>query len=137
MYKGRISYYGVVYNDVELRFDLMKQHVAVLSPKAGICCLPDQKHIDWFEMDGYRFVHAPEDSTRFAALLCDGSANGVQLYHSMWKVYNGEKTFGERKILKNLSNHEHYTLVTPDGETYHVKRAKDVAALFPEQKKQI
>ena len=137
MYKGRISYYGVVYNDVELRFDLMKQHVSVLSPKAGICCLPDQQHIDWFEMDGYRFVHDPEDSTRFAALLCDGSNNGVQLYHSMWKHYNGEKTFGERKILKNLSDHEHYTLVTPDGETYHVKRAKDVAALFPEQKKQI
>ena len=42
MYKGRISYYGVVYNDVELRFDQMKQHVAVLSPKAGFCCLPDQ-----------------------------------------------------------------------------------------------
>ncbi len=137
MYKGRISYYGVVYDNVELRFDQMKQHVSVLSPKAGICCLPDQKHIDWFEMDGYRFVHDPEDSTRFAALLCDGSANGVQLYHSMWKHYNGEKTFGERKLLKNLSNHEHYTLVTPDGETYHVKRAKDVAALFPEQKKQI
>ena len=137
MYKGRISYYGVVYDNVELRFDQMKQHVSVLSPKAGICCLPDQQHIDWFEMDGYRFVHDPEDSTRFAALLCDGSNNGVQLYHSMWKHYNGEKTFGERKILKNLSDHEHYTLVTPDGETYHVKRAKDVAALFPEQKKQI
>ena len=137
MYKGRISYYGVVYDDVELRFDLMKQHVTVLSPTAGICCLPDQKHIDWFEMDGYRFVHDPEDSTRFAALLCDGSTNGIQLYHSMWKNYNGEKTFGERKLLKNLSDYEHYTLITPDGKTYHVKRAKDVAALFPDQKKQI
>jgi hypothetical protein len=137
MYKGRISYYGVVYDDVELRFDLMKQHVTVLSPTAGICCLPDQKHIDWFEMDGYRFIHDPEDSTRFAALLCDGSINGVQLYHSMWKNYNGEKTFGERKLLKNLSDYEHYTLITPDGKTYHVKRAKDVAALFPDQKKQI
>lgn len=137
MYKGRISYYGVVYDNVELRFDLMKQHVTVLSPTAGICCLPDQKHIDWFEMDGYRFVHDPEDSTRFAALLCDGSTNGVQLYHSMWKNYNGEKTFGERKLLKNLSDYEHYTLITPDGKTYHVKRAKDVAALFPDQKKQI
>ena len=137
MYKGRISYYGVVYNDVELRFDLMKQHVAVLSPQAGICCLPDQQHIDWFEMDGYRFVHDPEDSTRYAAQLCDGSTNGVQLYHSMWKTYNGERTFGERKLLKSLSDYEHYTLITSDGKTYHVKRAKDVAALFPEQKKRI
>ena len=137
MYKGRISYYGVVYDDVELRFDLMKQHVMVLSPTARNCCLPDQKHIDWFEMDGYRFVHDPEDSTRFAALLCDGSTNGIQLYHSMWKYYNGEKTFGERKLLKNLSDYEHYTLIIPGEKTYHVKRAKDVAALFPDQKKQI
>ena len=137
MYKGRISYYGVVYDNVELRFDLMKQHVMVLSPTARNCCLPDQKHIDWFEMDGYRFVHDPEDNTRFAALLCDGSTNGIQLYHSMWKYYNGEKTFGERKLLKNLSNYEHYTLIIPGKKTYHVKRAKDVAALFPDQKKQI
>ena len=28
MYKGRISYHGVVYNDVQMRFDLYKQQLA-------------------------------------------------------------------------------------------------------------
>ena len=137
MYKGRISYYGVVYNDVQLRFDMLKQRVVVLSPVGSVFCLPEQEYVDWFEMDGHRFVHDPEDSLRYAALLCDGSTNGVRLYHSMWKIYSGENTFGGMTPLKVLSNREHYTLITPDGVMHRVKRASDVAKLFPEQKKQI
>ena len=137
MYKGRISYFGVVYDDVQLRFDQLEQRVVVLSPEGSVFCLPEQAYIDWFEMDGRRYVHDPEDSLRYAALLSDGSANGIRLYHSVWKVYSGENNFGGRKSLKILSTFEHYTLVTPDGEKHHVKRASDIAKLFPEQKKQI
>lgn len=32
LYKGRISYHGVVYEDVQLRFDQLKQCVIVLPP---------------------------------------------------------------------------------------------------------
>ena len=137
MYKGRVSYYGVVYDDVQLRFDQLEQRVVVLSPVGSVFCLPEQKYIDWFEMDGHRYVHDPENSSRFAALLYDGSTNGVRLYHSVWKVYGGETTFGGRTPLKILSTKEHYMLITPDGKMHHVKRASDVAKLFPEQKKQI
>ena len=137
VYKGRISYYGQVYDDVQLRFDQLEQRVVVLSPVKNVFCLPEQKHVDWFEMDGRRYVHDPEDSTRYAALLCDGSTNGVRLYHSVWKVYRGEKNFGGRKYQKALHTEEHYAVVTAEGEKSHVKRASDVARLFPEQKKQI
>ena len=137
MYEGRVSYYGVVYDHVKLRFDQLLQRVVVLSPVGNVLCLPEQEHIDWFEMDGRRYVHDPEDNSRYAAQLWDGSTNGIQLYHSVWKVYSGENNFGGRKSLRILSTKEHYTLVTPDGETHHVKRASDIAKLFPEQKKQI
>ena len=137
MYKGRISYHGVVYNNVQLRFDLYKQRVAVLSPESNILCLPEQRYIDWFEMDGHRYVHDPEDSLRYAYVLSDGSQNGVQLYRSIWKIFSGEKDFGEKTLLKTLDQKEHYLLVTPDGKMYHVKKAKDVANIFPQQKKQI
>ena len=136
MYKGRISYYGVVYDNVQLRLDEFKQQVAVLSPVSNVYCLPEQQHIDWFEMDGHRYVHDPEDSTRYAALLCDGSTNGVRLYHTVWKAYGGE-TLVEKTYLKLLTTNEHYTLVTPDGVSHHVNTASDVAKLFPEQKSQI
>ena len=138
MYHGRISYYGVVYEDVQLRFDQLKQNVIVLSPVGNVFCLPEQEHIDWFEMDGHRYVHAPEDSLRFAALLCDGSTNDIRLYHSVWKTYRGERTiFGEKNYKKTLITEEQYTLVTPEGEKHPVKRASDVAKLFPEQRPQI
>ena len=54
MYQGRICYYGVVYDDVKLRFDQLMQRVVVLSPIGGVFCLPEQEYIDWFEMAGHR-----------------------------------------------------------------------------------
>ena len=140
MYHGRVSYYGVVYEDVQLRFDQWKQRVVVLSPVGNVFCVPEQKYIDWFEMDGYRFVHDPEgmDSLRFVAQLCDGSTNGIRLYYRVWKTYSGERFFsGEKGALKTLNTDEYYTLMTPDGTGHRVKRASDVVKLFPEQKKQI
>ena len=137
MYKGRISYYGVVYDNVRLRFDQLEQRVVILSPVGSVSCLPEQSCIDWFEMDGHRYVHDPEDSLRYAALLSDGSMNGIRLYYTVWKEYSGENNFGGRKSLKILTTKEHYTLVTAEGGMHHVKRGGDVAKLFPEQKKKI
>ncbi len=135
-YKGRISYYGMVYDNVQLRFDELRQHVVVLSPKSNVFCIPEQQHVDWFEMDGYRYVHDPEDNKRYAALLCDGSTNGVRLYHIEWKTYGGDVPVG-KAYLKVLNTYEHYLLVTSDGGLHQVKSASDVAKLFPDQKTQI
>jgi len=136
-YRGRVSYHGIVYDDVLLRFDQLAQRVVVLSPGGNVFCLPEQDHIDWFEMDGHRYMHDPEDSSRYAYLLCDGKSNGIRLYHCVWKVYNGEGVVDRKKSLKMLSMRDHYLLVTPDGGMHHVKRASDVAKIFPKQKKQI
>ena len=80
----------------------------ILSSVGNYSCLPEQEHIDWFEMDGHVYVHDPEDSSRYASLLCDGSTNGIRLYHCLWKVYNGEKDFGGKKYLKTLYTKEHF-----------------------------
>ena len=79
VYNGRVSYHGVVYDKVQLRFDQLKQQVVVLSPVGSVFCVPEQEYIDWFEMDGRRFVHVPEDSLGYAAQLSDGSTNGIRL----------------------------------------------------------
>jgi hypothetical protein len=136
-YNGRISYHGVVYDHVLLRFDQLKQRVVVLSPLSNVFCLPEQVYVDWFEMDGRRYLHDPEDNSRYASLLFDGTvsdsrisgneANGIRLYHSELKVYDGERVFDREKSQKILSTTHHYMLVTPDGKVHHVKRASDVA----------
>ena len=138
LYNGRISYYGVVYDDVLLRFDQLKQCVVVLPPGEKVFCVPDQAHIDWFEMDGRRYVHDLEDGSRYASLLCDGKTNGIRLYHSEWKDLNGYKIIaGDRRAVMTLRTEEHFTLMTPDGGMHQVKRASDITKFFPEQKKQI
>ena len=137
MYNGRVSYCGVVYDNVRLRLDQLKQRLVVLSPTENFYCLPGHENIDWFEMDGHRYVHDPEDNSRYASLLCDGSTNGIRLYHSVWKVRCGEKNIDDKRYQYILNTNEHYSLITPDGEIHHVKSASDVAKLFPEQRKQI
>ena len=138
VYHGRISYYGVVYDDVLLRFDQYRQRVVVLSPGGLVFCVPNQEFVDWFEMDGHRYVHNPKDSLQYTALLCDGSTNGIRLYYHEWKVYNGyKKIVGENSSVMTLRTQNFYSLMTPDGMMHPVKRASDVAKLFPEQKKQI
>ena len=138
VYHGRISYYGVVYDDVLLRFDQYRQRVVVLSPGGLVFCVPDQEFVDWFEMDGHRYVHNPKDNSQYAALLCDGSTNGIRLYYHEWKIYNGyKKIVGENSSVMTLRTQNFYSLMTPDGMMHPVKRASDVAKLFPEQKKQI
>ncbi len=138
VYHGRISYYGVVYDDVLLRFDQYRQRVVVLSPGGLVFCVPDQEFVDWFEMDGHRYVHNPKDSLQYAALLCDGSTNGIRLYYHEWKIYNGyKKIVGENSSVMTLRTQNFYSLMTPDGMMHPVKRASDVTRLFPEQKKQI
>ena len=122
LYTGRISYHGVVYDQVKLRYDLLKQRVVVLSPVGNVLCLPEQEHIDWFEMDGRRYVHDPEDNSRYASLLCDGSTNGIRLYHSVWKFEGRERTYGGQKYLKTLYAQEQYTLITPDGAKHPGKQ---------------
>ena len=39
--------------------------------------------------------------------------------------------------MKVLSTNEYYSLQTADGAVHHVKNARDVARIFPEQKGQI
>ena len=73
VYQGRISYHGVVYDQVQLRFDLLEQRVAVLSPVKGVFCLPEQAYIDWFEMDGRRYVHDPEDTRGMRLFFLTGT----------------------------------------------------------------
>ena len=138
VYNGRISYHGMVYDSVLLRFDQLRQRVVVLSPGGLVFCVPDQDYVDWFEMDGHRYVRDPEDNTRYASLLSDGETNGIRLYYIKWKELNGyKKLVGERRTVTTLRTEDHYTLMMPDGEMHQVKRASDVARLFPEQKKQI
>ena len=76
-YVGRISYHGVVYDNVRLRYDQLRQRVAVLAPVALYYCLPEKEYIDWFEMDDHRYVM--EVLMAFAFIIASGRCVMVRM----------------------------------------------------------
>ena len=55
-HEGEVSFRGVVYPHVKLRYDVVSHLVEVLTPRRGFVVLPDQDKVDYFTMDGFRFV---------------------------------------------------------------------------------
>ena len=72
-YRGRISYHGIVYDNVLLRYDQLAQRVVVLTPVEGVYSMPEQDHVDWLEIDGHRFVHDPDLGKKNAE--CENGSN--------------------------------------------------------------
>lgn len=135
-FKGSICYHGEVYDNVSLRYDLLNQTVCVQSPVSNAYVITEARYVDWFEIDGYRFVHEPGDSTFYAAELCDGSKNGVRLYLRLWKILDSD-VIENMKAFRTVLSKSRYIVVGPDGQKSFVKDGSDIAKLFPEQKDQI
>lgn len=54
--EGKVCFSGVVYPRVMLRYDLEQQQIEVLSPEKHLIVIPDQKKVEWFCMEGKRYV---------------------------------------------------------------------------------
>lgn len=131
---GTVSYDGIIYSNVMLRYDELKNQLVVLTPVKNICVIPDYRQIDWFEINGIRYIHDGEDASKFSQLLYEG--NGIQLQKHSYKALDGEMIF-DNKSLKRVEKKLHYVLVLPDGSTSRVKNASSFTKLFPTQKKAI
>ena len=49
--------------DVDTKYYYNRLYLQI-DEESPICYVPEQEHIDWFEMDGHRYVHDPEDRYR-------------------------------------------------------------------------
>lgn len=136
LHTGTISYYGVIYNKVQMRYDMILQQVVVCTPGRNVFVVPEQAAIDWFKLDGVTYVHDVADNSRFAMLLCDGSVNGLRLLHPMWKKIDRDVQYDDH-FVHALTIHDRYILVLPDGSAHTVRKAGDIIKLFPEQKADI
>lgn len=134
--KGDICYNGILYKNVAMRYDMLKQQVIVSSPNNNKFIVPEQKRVNWFNLGGKRFVHSFGDNSTYAAELLDGSINGLQLQYFYAKKVDGEIVVNYHYVY-TLGFIEHYTLRMLDGSLHQVKNAKDIIKLFPDQKQQI
>lgn len=132
--KGEVAYGGVVYRNVMLRYDEMQHRLVVMSPEANTFIMPDQRFIEWFTINGRRYVHDAEKTETFSEECY--SQNGVQLLKHSQKVVEGQ-TLVENYYQNRVERKEFLELALPDGSAYHVKGAGDIIKLLPEKKKEI
>lgn len=130
-YYGRVSYAGVIYDNVKLRYDNYLQQVVVVAPSSGVNIIPDQELIDWFEYDGKHYVRYND---AFAEELFRN--NSYTLLYSNYKKKTGEQPY-ENFFRTVLSAYEHYELIGSDGTIHKVKNAGDIISIMPDRKKEI
>jgi len=133
---GDISYNGITYSNVKMRYDLLKQQIVVNSPQKNQLIVPIQQRVDWFSIDGIRYVHSAADSASYAAEILDGTVNGLLLQKMSAKIADTE-IVKDGHYMQMLKSTEKYILRTLDGNTHEVKKAKDIIRLFPDQEQQI
>ena len=140
MHKGAICFDGILYPEVDLRYDVYHHLVTVISPVKVIPIVPDQSKIDYFIVDGFRHVRIGE---HFMRVLSEGKTlslvmrrvkvrstdviNGMHSYQTLATV---DKYFLiETKALNQ-------TTINPE-DLHEVSSDKDIARLYPDYKKQI
>lgn len=135
-FKGDISHNGIVYKNVDMRYDMLNQQIVVSTPVSNRLVVPEQFRIDWFSINGTRYVHSIGDSTCYAAELLDGSINGLLLQRESVKKISGEVAH-DGHYQYTLKTSTKYNLRMLDGSVHEVAKAKDIIRLFPDQEEQI
>lgn len=131
---GMVSYDGIIYNNVKLRYDELKQQLVVVNPGMSSFVIPQQEHIDWFTIGNQKYVHDARQPETFS--LEGYNRDGMQLLIHSYKIVTSQMPY-EGYYRKELSRKVRHDIVLPDGSIHTVKSAKDIIKLFPEQKKTI
>jgi hypothetical protein len=130
---GSVVFKNKEYPDVQMRLDLYKEQLVVLSPKKRFCVILDSKEVERINLYGKTFV-------RKAAGETEGLKEGfyILLYDNRhFKLFCKEK-FNLKRVnfLSHFTSSTNYYLCH-NGQTLSVKNKKSFTKLFPQYKKQI
>lgn len=124
---GTISFQGVVYYEVPMRYDIYNRELQILAKDSEFAMLLDQHAIDWFTYDDRHFV-ACQDG--FAQQLYGGKYLRLEKQYRKKRandvIYNNQVLFNVEQV-SSLTVH----LTTGD---YPVKNLKSFQKLFPQLK---
>ena len=125
---GDVCFKGMLYSNVGLRFDIYRDWLAVLTPVRGIAILPDQDKIDYFVIDGKRFVRI---DGYFCQILLEGEH--VALVHRRLKSRVSD-VIEDMHTLHNLFTYDDYFLYAPDSKPIKLKNVKTLIGAYPQFK---
>ncbi len=139
-HEGAISFRGILYPHVSLRYDIFQNLVSVISPVRGLPIVPDQAYIDYFIVEGYRHVRIGD---YFMRVLHEGQQ--VSLVMKRRKLKTAD-VIVEMHTVKNLDTVDKYYLIptsalnapmVDESQLTEVDNVKDLGNLYPEYKKQL
>lgn len=128
---GTLSFEGRVYTDVQLRYDPFRKALNVLSPVNRVSVVADARKVDYFILNGVRFV--PDAREGFILELHDGKY--VKLISKV-NCGAGQDEVKNNVSFRSFKTKEIYTL-TVDGVSYDVKKRSSFIKRFPDHKKQL
>ena len=129
---GSICYSGLVYEGVPMRYDAHEQYVVVMSPVRNAKVVPDQKLVEWFTLDGHRFV-PNEARGGFSRQVYAGRK--VSLLDHRYKTV-GARTESMGKLYRTFNSHQQYYVMVGGVQT-PVSSFAQLVRLFPKYKQEL
>lgn len=130
LHQGKVSFRGVVYSDVSMRYDLYNDELQVLTPATNHLIIPDQFAIDWFELGGNRYIR-----TSGGFFRQDYGGRSVSLLTRVSKV-QGSDVFINDKAFHQFEQKERTMMATP-SDTIEVKNLRGVRKALPQYDKEL
>ena len=132
VHRGTISFKGIVYPGIDIRYDIFKNLVTVVSPTRGIPVVPDQNSIDYFVIDGKEFVKMGD---YFVQVLYRGKTVNLVLRRTKWQTADA---IVDMHTIKSLVTKNEYFLVDETSKApVEVKSDKSIIKQYPDLKRQI
>lgn len=128
---GNISYNGVLYQSVPIRYNIYDNRLSVLSPGAKIPIVPKPESIDYLEIEGDLYVRA-NGWFMLVEYMSDNFAWLTQRTKlKSTDILVDNHYLSEMRIVEN-----HYIRLS-DGSLHRANSLKELVSIFPEQKSKL
>ena len=124
---GTLSYQGRIYNNVQLRYDLYRHVLNILTGKRTSVQI-DMRKVDYFILNDVRFV---PDEEGYRMMLHEGEH--ILLTGKVKCIFGNDIVEGTSSY-RNFAIKEQYTL-SIDGVSYDLKKRNSFIKRFPAHKK--
>ena len=129
--RGDVCFDGVLYRGIQMRYDVYRNRLVVITPNRLLPVVPDQDKINYFVIDGIRYLRIGQ---RFCRIEADGQS--VALAHSRDKRDSFDRESGHR-LLRTLRTTDRYFLLMSDSTMRLVERLRSLIKAYPGYRHQL
>lgn len=129
--QGDICYDGNIYASVPMRYNILTNQLAVISPDGKFPIVPNQTKIEWFELEGHRYER---ENGWFMRVEYQGES--ISLLLNKTKSYVGEVVI-DRHTFRQIETLDRYFMRLPDGSLHEVKGMRSLCKAVPNYRNEL